>query len=325
MIKAMPDSQPHSAEQQAIQWQAQLCSDLLSQRLEFETWLGERPEHAAAWQSINDFWTGLDELTLADITDDSHAQALEFNPLKTAKSSPRYLKTGLALAASLLLSLSLIYQQLDFYLADYRNSVGRQQQIALADGSGILLNTASAVSVDFSEQQRTVTLHDGEAFFTVAADARRPFVVQTDAGRIQALGTPFDVKQQDDHVTVTVFEHTVKITNATGQVMQKLAETQQLDFSRDSLATAAPVNLQRAAAWHKQRMVFQDQPLATVVAELERYRPGKIIILSDAIKNLPITGVFGIADTDIALQAIAQSLPVKVRKITESLVLLSAR
>lgn len=309
-----------------MQWQAILGSDLLrdSQRRAFEIWLAESPEHGAAWQSINAFWTGLDELTLADIGDQDSAQVLEFQP-PPHKARPRYLYSGLAIAASLLLTLGLFYQQLDFYLADYRNSVGRQQQIALADGSHILLNTASAVSVDFSGQRRTVTLYEGEAFFTVAADPNRPFVVQTAAGQIQALGTAFDVKQHGGHVGVTVFEHAVKITNAAGQVEEKLAEARQLDFTRNSLTAAAPVDLQRAAAWHRQRLVFQDQPLATVVAELERYRPGKILILGDAIKNLPITGVFGIADTDIALQAIAQSLPVNVRKISEHLVLLSAK
>lgn len=310
-----------------MQWQAILGSDLLSdnQRRAFEIWLAEKPEHAAAWQSINDFWTGLDELTLADISDDDSAQVLEFQPLQTHKARPRYLNTGLAIAASLLLTLGLFYQQLEFYLADYRNSVGRQQQIALADGSGILLNTAGAVSIAFSGQQRTVTLHGGEAFFTVAADRNRPFVVETEAGRIQALGTAFDVKLQDGHVSVTVFEHAVKITNADGQTEEKLAEGQRLEFTRNRILQPSPVNLQRAAAWHKQRMVFQDQPLATVVAELERYRPGKIFILDDAIKNLPITGVFEITDTDIALQSIAQSLPVEVRKISEHLVLLSAK
>lgn len=308
-------------------WQARLGSDLLDdrQRREFEAWLAEKPEHAAAWQSINDFWTGLDELTLADITDPDSAQVLELKPSQTGKARPRVFKTGLAIAASLLLALGLVYQQLDFYLADYRNTVGRQQQITLADGSSILLNTASAISVDYSAQTRTVTLYDGEAYFKVAADPGRPFVVQTDAGRIQALGTAFDVNQRNGHVSVTVFEHAVKITNNTGQIKEKLRETEQMAFTRNSLAAATEVNLQRAAAWHRQRMVFQDQALAEVVAELERYRPGKIIILSDAIKNLPITGVFDIADTDIALQSMAQSLPVKVRKITDHLVLLSAR
>jgi transmembrane sensor len=326
VMMSMSDTQQTSAEQQAIWWQARLSSDLLGdrQRREFDAWLAECPEHADAWQAISSFWTGLDSLTLEDISGEA-GQVLEFGPVKTGRARRSLFKPGLALAASLLLTLTFAYQQLDFYLADYRSATGLQEQIDLADGSSILLNTASAVSVDFSDNQRLITLHRGEAFFKVAADKKRPFVVKTEAGEVRALGTAFDVKQQDQEVGVTVFEHAVKITTAGGQTKERLAEAEQLLFSRDSFKAANHVNPQRAAAWHQQRMVFQDKPLAEVVAELDRYRPGKIMILDDTIKNLPITGVFGIADTDVALQSIEQSLAVKVRKVTDHLVLLSTK
>jgi transmembrane sensor len=319
------DSELHQAEQEALLWQARLSSDLIThnQRAEFQQWLTKSPENRAAWHDVNAFWTGLDSLTPADIGMEPTKEVLPF-----AKAKPQRLsvKTGLALAASLLLTMTTVYQQLDFYLADYRSSTGQQSEIALSDGSTLLLNTASAVSVDFSAQQRLVTLQRGEAFFTVAADAKRPFVVKTGAGEVQALGTAFDVKLQDDgEVSVTVFEHAVKVSSAGGQIKARLAAAEHLQFSRYHLSAATPVNLSRAGAWHQQRIVFQDKPLSEVAAELERYRPGKIIIVSDNIKNLPITGVFGAADTDLALQALEQSLQVKVRKITDRLVLLSAK
>jgi transmembrane sensor len=323
----MSDTQQTSAEQQAIWWQARLSSDLLDdrQRREFQAWLAESPEHADAWQAINSFWTGLDSLTLADISDAASGQVLEFPPAKSGRAAQSSFKPGLALAASLLLTLSFAYQHLGFYLADYRSATGLQWQVDLADGSSILLNSASAVSVDFSDNRRLITLHRGEAFFKATADGKRPFVVKTEAGEVQALGTAFDVKSQEGDVGVTVFEHAVKITTAGGEIKERLSEAEQLVFSRNHINVVSHVNLQRAAAWHQQRMVFQDKPLSEVVAELDRYRPGKIVILDDAIKSLPITGVFDIADTGVALQAIEQSLPVKVRKITESLVLLSAK
>ncbi|MDD1619981.1 MAG: FecR family protein [Methylococcaceae bacterium] len=326
-MMSMPDTQELSTEQQAIWWQARLSSDLLGdgQRREFDAWLAECPEHAAAWQAINSFWTGLDSLTLEDISDEAGGQVPEFPPAKSGRSPRSLFRPGLALAASLLLTLSFAYQQFDLYLADYRSATGLQRQIDLADGSSILLNTASAVSADFSAEKRLITLHSGEAFFKVAADRDRPFVVKTEAGEVRALGTAFDVRRQDDDVSVTVFEHAVKITTAGGEIKERLSEAEQLLFSRDRVNAVSHVNPQRAAAWHQQRMVFQDKPLAEVVAELDRYRPGKIIILDDAIKNLPITGVFGIADTDVALQSIEQSLAVKVRKVTDHLVLLSAK
>jgi transmembrane sensor len=219
--------------------------------------------------------------------------------------------------------LGLFLPKINYYLADYNVAAGQQKQITLSDGSSILLNTNSAFSVSFNQQQRLITLHQGEAFFQVAADKTRPFIVQTSAGQVRALGTAFDVKQQDQQTQVIVFEHAVSITTTQGLRLEKLQTAEQLKFSADSVQTASKVNLQRAAPWHQQRMVFQDKALVDVVAELNRYRSGKIICLNDSIKNLPITGVFGIADTELALQAIEQSLPVRITRITDQLILLS--
>jgi transmembrane sensor len=314
-------TQPNLAqiEQQAMLWQARLSSDLCPEadRIEFQQWLQQSPAHQKAWQDINQFWSSLDTINLDDLVEQKthNRQFIKF------KSRP--VKTALALAASLLLALGLFLPKINYYLADYNVAAGQQKQITLSDGSSILLSTNSAFSVSFNQQQRLITLHQGEAFFQVAADKTRPFIVQTSAGQVRALGTAFDVKQQDQQTQVIVFEHAVSITTTQGLRLEKLQTAEQLKFSADSLQTASKVNLQRAAPWHQQRMVFQDKALVDVVAELNRYRSGKIICLNDSIKNLPITGVFGIADTELALQAIEQSLPVRITRITDQLILLS--
>jgi len=317
-------SQPehNAAEHKAMEWQAQLSSDRLNaaQRLAFENWLTQSTENAAAWRAVNDFWNGLDDVSLDELGIDAAPPKIRALPPQR-----RYRRTGLTLAASVLLVAGLIYPEIDNYLADYRSATGQQRQVALEDGSTLLLNTASAVSVDYSPERRLVTLHSGEAFFTVAANPGRPFIVQTDAGQVQALGTAFDVKREGDAAFVTVFEHAVKVTSRSGAVKDRLAEGERLQFSRDRLGPAGHIDLQRAAAWHRRRMVFQDRPLAEVVAELDRYRPGKILVIGVAIEKLPITGVFSIADTDVALASIEQSLPVKVRKLPGGLALLSAK
>ncbi|MEC4748537.1 FecR family protein [Methylomicrobium sp. Wu6] len=319
-------SQPeqNAAEREAMEWQAQLSSDRLSeaQRLAFENWLTQSAENAAAWRAVNDFWNGLDGVSLDDLGTDTAAPPQKIRPLRPKQ---HHWRTGLALAASVLLLVGLIDPEFDSYLADYRSATGQQRQVALEDGSTLLLNTASAVSVDYSPERRLVTLHSGEAFFTVAANPGRPFIVQTEAGQVQALGTAFDVKREGETAFVTVFEHAVKVTNRSGAVKGRLVEGERLQFNGDRLEPAGRIDLQRAAAWHRRRMVFQDRPLAEVVAELDRYRPGKLLIISAAIEKLPITGVFGIADTDVALASIEQSLPVSVRKLPGGLVLLSAR
>jgi transmembrane sensor len=104
-----------------------------------------------------------------------------------------------------------------------------------------------------------------------------------------------------------------------------LPSSRDAGISDDTLSPATSVNLQRDKAWRNQRIIFQDRPLAEVIEELNRYRSGRIIVMNNAIKTLPVTGVFATDDTNIALKTIEQSLPITITKITEKLVLLSAK
>lgn len=312
---------------QATYWQAQLSSDLVTekQRREFEVWLNERPENKMAWQEINAFWLGLDSLTEADIADAESGRVIAFKTPGAIRPNLRFVRPALGIAASLLLMASLIYTQAGFYFADYTTAPGKQRNITLADGSEIIMNTDTAVSVDYSAQHRQITLHDGEAYFVVAPDAQRPFEVQTPSGQVRALGTEFNIKTGHEKVTVTVYQHAVRVTAENGKAIDSLPEGQQVDFSDTDLSAVTAANLQRGKAWRNQRMIFQDRPLAEVIEELNRYRSGKIIVIDGNIKNLPVTGVFATGDTNIALLTIEQSLPISITKITEKLVLLSAK
>jgi transmembrane sensor len=312
---------------QAAYWQAQLSSDLVTEqhRREFELWLDERPENKIAWQEVNAFWAGLDSLTEADISDVKNNRVIDFKIPDPIKPSSRFTLPALGIAASLLLMISLIYGQSGFYFADYTTAPGKQLNVVLADGSEIIMNTDTAISVDYSAHHRQITVHEGEAYFVVAPDAQRPFEVHTHAGQVRALGTEFNIKTRQKDVTVTVYQHAVRVTAENGKAIESLPEGKQLVFSEDTLSPVTSGNLQRGKAWRNQRMIFQDKPLAEVIEELNRYRSGRIIVLNNAIKTLPVTGVFATDDTNIALKTIEQSLPITITKITEKLVLLSAK
>lgn len=323
----MPESnRQNKTAMQAAYWQAQLSSDLVTeqQRREFEVWLNERPENKRAWQEINAFWLGLDSLTEADITGAASGRVIAFKTSNSSKPGLRFVRP-LGIAASLLLMASLMYTQAGFYFADYTTAPGKQRNVTLADGSEIIMNTDTAVSIDYSAQRRQITLHDGEAYFVVAPDAKRPFEVQTHSGQVRALGTEFNIKTRRKDVTVTVYQHSVRVTAENGKVLESLPEGRQVAFSDDALSAVTTANLQRGQAWKNQRMIFQDRPLAEVIEELNRYRSGKIMVMNDAIKALPVTGVFATDDTNVALLTIEQSLPISITKITEKLVLLSAK
>jgi len=220
---------------------------------------------------------------------------------------------------------TLFSTQSPIWFADYHTAPGELRKIELSDGSVIMLNTDTTLSFDYTDSQRQITLHQGEAYFDVAADRNRPFIVNTEYGRVRALGTEFDIKSRHDTIEVTVFEHSVKISLDNGTVLEQLPEGQQLSFNAEQINSASKANLSRTQSWRHQQIIFLNKPLTEVLAELNHYRSGKIIILNDSIKSLMVTGVFATDNTNIALDTIAQSLPVKIRKITEKLVLVSAK
>ena len=334
----------NDATHQASLWQAKLASDLVTneQQQEFEIWLTQSDENLAAWQTVNAFWNQLDNLSSDDIdfmipfdeaaTEPSEQpDKLDFQPVQAQIKKSAFInkpvlpRALMAVAASVLLLFSVFFTQMPQYFADYHTAPGELRTLSLSDGSQIIMNSDTTLSIDYTQQQRNISLHKGEAYFSVAADSSRPFIVSTSTGKIRALGTEFDIKNRGNKTFVTVFEHAVQVSLANGSVIQSLAEGQQLSFSEQSFSKPSAVNLSRTQSWRKQRIVFQDKPLADVLAELSHYRAGRIIILDDKIKTLSVTGVFATDDTNIALQTIAQTLPVKVQKFTEKIVLISAK
>jgi transmembrane sensor len=162
----MPESnQPNITATQAAYWRAQLSSDLVTDqhRREFEIWLNERPENKAAWLEINAFWTGLDKLTVADVIGAENSRVIAVKTPTPIRPNSRFTRPALAIAASLLLVVSIAYIQTAFYFADYTTAPGKQRNLILADGSTILMNTDTAISVNYSAQQRHITLHDAMA------------------------------------------------------------------------------------------------------------------------------------------------------------------
>jgi transmembrane sensor len=121
------------------------------------------------------------------------------------------------LAAAWLVAVTLILPEqayiLDDYISDYRTGTGELKDIQLADGSRILLNTNTSLSVDYTESFRQITLHHGQALFTVVKDNKHPFVVASGGLAIRALGTAFEVyNPSHGEMSVTVQEHAVAVS-----------------------------------------------------------------------------------------------------------------
>lgn len=201
------------------------------------------------------------------------------------------------------------------WLAGLRTAKGEQRRLQLPDGTQLLLNTATALDIDFGPTLRRLRLHAGELLVATAPDPQvpaRPFVVDTPAGRAQALGTRFTVRHDADGpageaTRVAVFEGAVELRGAASVLRIDAGQAARLPAGGTPMALPPP----QAPAWADGVLVASDMPLDAFIDELRRYRPG-LVQLAPEVAGLRLSGVFPLADTDRILQALVQVLPVQV-------------
>jgi transmembrane sensor len=210
------------------------------------------------------------------------------------------------------------------WLADHATAVGERRTIALADGSTAELAGASSIAVDFTGRVRRIVLREGEAFFKVAGDADRPFVVEADGTRVRALGTSFDVKLGDGSVTIAVSEQSVEVTSE-GRPPVVVGSGQLVRAGRGLPGDVREADLAMVEAWRQDRLAFHETPLVDVVADLQRYRMGRIVLTEARLGEIPVSAVFEAGQADAAIDTLAATLPIRIRRFTPLLVVVSPR
>ncbi|MGA0608404.1 FecR family protein [Phenylobacterium sp. VNQ135] len=187
----------------------------------------------------------------------------------------------------------------------YRTGVGEQRLLVLDDGSRVRLNTDSAVRVVFWGDTRRVYLNRGQAFFEVAHDPARPFLVDAGDAEVRALGTRFEVRRERDDVAVTLVEGRVRVEDDRGHVAE-LAPRQQLRVGEGGISDALPV-ASDAVSWTTGRLVFHDTPLGAAVAEVNRYSTRKLELQGvGQLADEPVSGVFDAGDVEAFAAAVGQ-------------------
>ncbi|MFV3329864.1 FecR family protein [Pseudomonas sp. NY15437] len=287
---------------EAIERLAQLHSGRAgaAERLDFLRWRGQSADHEQAAREAEALWGALPETR--------HAQRYR----QRARRPRRVLAmAAAACVAAIALTLSLP-QPLAGLFADYATATGERRMLELPDGSRVWLNSGSALSVDFSPQQRRLRLQGGEALFEVAKDAARPFIVEAKGGEVRAVGTRFDVDSRGPQVRVDVSEGVVQVNNA-GSAPVRLSAGERLSY-RDSAAPdpVQPLDLSSASAWQRGKLIFNQRPLAEVLDELERYVPGRIVLTDGALRQHKVSGVFDLQDPGALLKTLERLQPVRV-------------
>lgn len=237
-------------------------------------------------------------------------------PALSAPDRRRAVLRGLVLLAVFGGSASVAYHQSPWreWVGDYRTATGERRDLRLADGSQLILDTRSAVSIRFDGGQRLIELHTGQILIATHPDPQtpaRPFRVRTEQGDILALGTRFTVRVEDGTTTVHVLEKAIEATpDVAPERRQRVAAGERFSFGRggDDAPQGAELN---DAAWENGRLIVVDRQLGAVLDELSRYRRGHLGC-APAVAGLRISGAFPLDDTDEALLALAENFPLRI-------------
>ncbi|HEX3869467.1 MAG TPA: FecR domain-containing protein, partial [Pirellulales bacterium] len=217
-------------------------------------------------------------------------------------------------------------------VGDFATRVGERSNIILTDGSTVVLNTDSRIRVAFDGRVRRVQLLAGQAWFEVAKNQPRPFVVEAGDRKVTAHGTAFDVRLEDhDRVQVTLIEGRVSVealgTSGAGPNTtsdhEDLLPGDQLVVTGTRPATKRRTDVTKATSWREGEIIFDDDTLATAIAEVNRYSAKKIVLADARLASLRMSGVFIAGHSDSFVETVTGNFPIKVASDSGGQILLT--
>lgn len=307
---------PFSAREQAAEWFALLRSGEATNvdRSQWEAWLAASEEHRNAWSYVERVSRRFAPIQASP---DPRSTADVLQTARERLARRRQILLGLTAFGSGVLGWA-VWRNTPLpdwamaWMADHHTGVGETREIRLADGTRVWLGPASAFSQDFRPDLRRLHRVAGDVFIETAADAARPFVVDTTHGRLRALGTRFNVRLEGRQTAVSVYEGAVEVRTATSNETVVVHGGQQTRFDQNTVEGIAPADPAREG-WTQGILIAQDMPLSQVAAELARYRHGHLGVAPE-MSGLGVYGSFPLNDTDRALAMLAAILPIQVRQ-----------
>lgn len=294
----------------------------------FEEWCNADPAHEKAYGKISQVGNELSLLAhthqgenLLQFAEESLNQQPLWRKLKEQVKGYVRLPYGVPISAAVCMIMLVLYVQVPVPLGDiHQTQVSEIQDVVLADGSVITLGAQSLVEVAYTESMRTVHLRKGQAFFDVAKNPERPFIIKLDDAEISVLGTKFDVHLDSEQATVAVMEGRVSVTpkrieqpQASKGIMTAILVAGQ----EVSVSTVGFTNKVRSAQtmpgeWREGRMVYAEAPLGRIIRDINRYYDTPIVLGHQSLHAILMTTSFDTNQVDAFLRNLPDMLPVKV-------------
>ncbi|MEE9272086.1 MAG: FecR domain-containing protein [Robiginitomaculum sp.] len=314
----------------------------------FEEWINRSPVHKLEITHLARFSSELNILT---------AMRPSLDEAMLRRKKMRKPKNRWKMVLPLMMaSISVVFLMLsDFFVNDnvmplpdavpafYATQIGGQQDITLSDGSVVKLNTNTEVEIDFNAKRRKIRLIKGEAFFQVAHNPDRPFLVYAGDKVVRAVGTAFIVRHLTEKFEVTVTEGRVELkTDLLSNIIKPVvsvgtvkepAKSMTIDpvaieagetitYNTVAMVTPAKINrvekitkreIERELSWQDGLLEFSDTPLTEVIADLSRYTSLKIEISDPELRNLKFGGLFRTDELSVLFDTLETNFDIIVK------------
>ena len=294
----------------AAQWFARMGAspDDPALQLQWQAWYGDSAEHQWALQRLAAL-----QARIGSVPQALGWPVMEQVSLQGAGVSRRNLLGGLVLGAGLASLGWSGYRSAPVWMADLRTRTGEQRRERLADGTELVLDTSTAVDVAFNGETRLWILRAGNLHVTSGKDPR-PLIVRSAQGDMRALGTRFAVHQLEGRTRLSVYQHAVAVRTGSQAGETVVASGKTVVIDQQGISQAHDLRAEEES-WSRGRLTVDGWSLEQLVGELQRYRPG-YLGCSPEVGRLRVSGTYPLDDIDVALTAIALSLPVRVQQYT---------
>jgi transmembrane sensor len=308
-------------------------------RSELDAWLEESTAHRVAFLRLEAAWRQSDRLKAlgagvpAGVVPARGAWGMSASeesapsPPSRTRSLPAaaLLSTAAAFALVIIGVLALGWHRyVATEQASYRTTIGAIRDVQLSDGTQITLSSNSWVLVTYSYRKRLIELKQGEAFFKVAKDSDRPFVVRAGQRSAIAVGTRYGVRRDDGNLRVVVTEGVVRLETDVRTRPTTLLPAGSIALASDAGVMVRSGSVQQAEElldWRLGFITFHDTPLASAVAEFNRYNAGKIVIGDASIGALLIGGNFKWSNSEAFVRLLEQAFPIRASRNGDTIVL----
>ncbi|WP_398493036.1 FecR family protein [Variovorax sp.] len=323
---------PDELQRQAAAWLRQLTSGRASDTdaEAFLQWKRASPAHQAAFEEARRRWRMLKPALGELLREDPQTLAHHRQALRGAIPKPalgRRAFVGAAVGALAVAGIAVVRPPLGLWpaastwTADFHTGTGEQQAIALADRIDVLLNTQTSVRrVEAGGRVVGMELLAGEAAIDLRAGSPA-FQVAAGPGRSMAESGRFEVRYLAGRVCVSCLEGTVRVAHPAGERL--LQARQQTLYDTASIGGVVGIEPAAVSAWRSGELVFSQVPLAQVIDEINRYRPGRVLLMNEAAGGDPVSGRFFVASLESALSQLQHSFQLKARRLPAGVLVLS--